>query len=119
MRWLRWILWILIVMPLMLASGAYLWLRTSLPQTTGTLVLDGPAAEIRITRDTAGVPHIAAASDRDWAEYLYYRSNPKGPHRERWFHTLGCRRWFNVARDTVTHEIRAVYKMGEMPPEGA
>jgi penicillin amidase len=65
MRWLRWILWILIVMPLMLASGAYLWLRTSLPQTTGTLVLDGPAAEIRITRDTAGVPHIAAASDRD------------------------------------------------------
>src|SRR5258707_14256690 len=65
MRWLRWILWILIVIPLMLASGAYLGLRPSLPQTAGTLVLDGPAAEIRITRDAAGVPHIAAASDRD------------------------------------------------------
>jgi sarcosine oxidase delta subunit len=24
-----------------------------------------------------------------------------------------------VTRDTVTHEIRAVYKMGEQPPEGA
>ena len=39
-------------------------------------------------------------------------------HRERWVHSLGCRRWFNVARDTVTHEIRAVYRMGEQPPEG-
>ena len=60
----------------------------------------------------------ATSSDRDWAEYLYYRSNPKGLHRERWFHAFGCRRWFNVARDTMTHEIRAVYKMGEPPPEG-
>ncbi len=60
----------------------------------------------------------ATSSDRDWAEYLYYRSNPKGLHRERWFHASGCRRWFNVARDTMTHEIRAVYKMGEPPPEG-
>jgi len=24
---------------------------------------------------------------------------------ERWVHTAGCRRWFNVVRDTVTHEI--------------
>jgi sarcosine oxidase subunit delta len=58
------------------------------------------------------------ASDRDWAEYMYYRTNPKGLHVERWLHALGCRRWFNVARDTVTHEIRAVYKMGEKRPEG-
>ena len=72
---------------------------------------------------SGGEAHIqrpdAAASDRDWAEYLYYRSNEKGLHRERWFHALGCRRWFNVTRDTVTHKIRAVYKMGENPPEGA
>ena len=27
-------------------------------------------------------------------------------------HAHGCRRWFNVARDTVTHEILAVYKIG-------
>ena len=30
------------------------------------------------------------ATDQQWAEYLYYRSNPKGAHRERWVHTLGC-----------------------------
>ncbi len=69
-----------------------------------------------------GESHIArpdpqAASDRDWAEYLYYRTNPKGLLAERWLHAQGCRRWFNLLRDTVTHEIRAVYKMGEPRPE--
>jgi sarcosine oxidase, subunit delta len=63
-------------------------------------------------------PDPQTATDRDWAEYLYYRTNPKGLHVERWLHALGCRRWFNLARDTVTHEIRAVYKMGEKRPEG-
>ena len=31
--------------------------------------------------------------------------NPPGPFRERWVHTHGCRRWFELTRDTVTHEI--------------
>jgi heterotetrameric sarcosine oxidase delta subunit len=44
------------------------------------------------------------------------RKNPKGVHLERWVHRLGCRRWFNLARSTVSHEILAVYKMGEPPP---
>jgi penicillin amidase len=67
MRWLRWILLIVIVVPLTLGAAAYLWLRTSLPQTAGTITLAGPSAEIRVTRDGDGVPHIAAANDRDAA----------------------------------------------------
>jgi len=59
----------------------------------------------------------AACSDEDWAGYLYERSNPKGLHRERWCHHDGCGQWFNVVRDTVTHEVRAVYRMGEPAPE--
>ena len=55
-------------------------------------------------------------SDSEWADYLFMRTNPKGRHRERWVHEAGCRRWFNVERDTVTHEITAVYRMGEEPP---
>jgi heterotetrameric sarcosine oxidase delta subunit len=43
------------------------------------------------------------------------RKNPKGLQYERWNHARGCRRWFNVARDTVTHRISKVYKMGEQP----
>ena len=46
-------------------------------------------------------------------------NDPKSKRfRERWFHAHGCRRWFNVARDSVTHEIKSVYKMGEPPPAG-
>jgi sarcosine oxidase, subunit delta len=52
-------------------------------------------------------------SDQQWVEYLYYRENPKGLHKERWLHSFGCRRWFNVERNTVTHEITASYAMGQ------
>ncbi len=55
-------------------------------------------------------------SDEEWADYLFMRTNPKGLHHERWCHAQGCRRWFNVTRDTVSHEITAVYEMGERPP---
>jgi len=71
-----------------------------------------------------GEAHIArpAAPDRltdaEWADYLFMRKNPKGVQYERWVHARGCRRWFNVARDTVSHRIAAVYRMGEPPPEG-
>jgi len=61
-------------------------------------------------------PDPATADDERWAHYLHYRSNPRGLTRERWLHARGCRRWFNVVRDTVTHEIRAAYRMGEPQP---
>ncbi len=83
----------------------------------------GPRAEIEFR--CGGESHIQRpgphtdVSDAEWADYLFYRENPKGEHRERWFHTAGCRRWFNVARDTVTHHIRVTYKMGEACPETA
>tara|TARA_Y100001970_G_scaffold267935_1_gene358583 strand:- start:46591 stop:46869 length:279 start_codon:yes stop_codon:yes gene_type:complete len=50
-------------------------------------------------------------SDNDWADYLFYRKNPKGWHQEQWHHVKGCRRWFNVERHTVTHEIRKSWPM--------
>lgn len=60
----------------------------------------------------------SAVSDQEWADYLYKRTNPKGLHVERWRHTHGCGQWFNVVRDTVTHEIKAVYRMDEPMPTG-
>ncbi len=56
-------------------------------------------------------------SDAEWAQYLFYRTNPKGVNFERWLHQHGCRQWFNVARDTATHEIRAVYHMTDPKPD--
>lgn len=55
-------------------------------------------------------------SDETWTEYLFIRSNAKGEQAEHWCHTFGCGQWFNVLRDTVTHEIKVVYRMGEPRP---
>ena len=69
-----------------------------------------------------GEAHIArplqtdTLTDQQWGDYLFMRKNPKGVHYERWMHAKGCRRYFNVARDTVTHEIYAVYEMGQPAP---
>ncbi len=46
-------------------------------------------------------------SDEQWADYLFNRTNPRGLHEELWNHAQGCRRWFNVERDTVTYKIAA------------
>ena len=58
----------------------------------------------------------ASCSDSEWADYQFNRLNPKGIHYERWRHTHGCRQWFNVVRDTLSHTILQVYKMGEPKP---
>ena len=47
-------------------------------------------------------PDPSQASDEQWAAFLFFRSNPKGRHAERWLHIHGCQRWFNAVRDTVT-----------------
>jgi sarcosine oxidase subunit delta len=37
-------------------------------------------------------------------------------HYERWLHAYGCGRWFNAARNTLTHEILGIYAMGDPKP---
>ncbi|MCZ8321211.1 MAG: sarcosine oxidase subunit delta [Novosphingobium sp.] len=58
-----------------------------------------------------------AVSDDEWAEYLFRHNNPKGETAERWCHSFGCGLWFNVVRNTVTHEIGCVYAITESKPE--
>ena len=55
-------------------------------------------------------------SDDEWAEYLFMRKNTKGVQFERWNHAHGCRKWFNMVRDTSNDTIKAVYKIDEKPP---
>ncbi|MFD9514845.1 sarcosine oxidase subunit delta family protein [Streptomyces mirabilis] len=61
----------------------------------------------------------AALTDEEWARYLFFRDNPKGPFAERWSHAAGCRRWFNAVRDTATNEILSVYRSGEPRPDNS
>ena len=68
-----------------------------------------------------GEAHIARPleteemNDQEWADYLFMRSNPSGLHNELWNHNQGCRRWFGVARDTVSYKIALTY---ELQPDG-
>ena len=68
-----------------------------------------------------GTAHIQRpplnCSDEDWGHYLFFRDNPRGEHAERWRHTDGCAQWFNLLRDTGTHEITASYGMTQPRPE--
>ena len=89
------------------------------------LMIDCPWCGIRDESEFTygGEGHIVrphdpeSVSDDSWSDYLFMRKNTKGLHMEQWFHSYGCRRWFNVARDTVTDKILAIYKMGSPPPE--
>jgi sarcosine oxidase subunit delta len=48
----------------------------------------------------------SALDDTAWVDYLTVPANPVGPLREKWCHVRGCGTWFDIVRDTVTHEIQ-------------
>lgn len=81
----------------------------------------GPRAEIEFSY--GGEAHITRPvnsenlTDEQWADYLFMRTNTKGAHLEQWNHSAGCRRWFNVERDTISYKIKSVYEVGERPPQ--
>jgi sarcosine oxidase subunit delta len=53
--------------------------------------------------------------DAQWADYLFTRANARGASLERWRHTYGCRRWFGIERDTVTHDLARVFTFHMLP----
>lgn len=81
----------------------------------------GPREQAEFT--VHGESHVArptdpeALSDEEWAEYVFYRHNPKGEYAERWVHSGGCGKWFNVLRNTASDEIYTTYPAGTPRPE--
>ena len=69
----------------------------------------GPRAQIEFSYGgDAGIRRpedTLAASDQEWLDYLYLRDNSRGRHEELWHHSAGCRRWFRLTRDTLTHSV--------------
>ncbi len=55
-----------------------------------------------LTRPASDAPEAA------FADYVYFRDNPAGEHRELWQHASGCQSWLVVTRDTRTHAISQV-----------
>ena len=71
----------------------------------------------------AGEAHIARPkwrddmTDAEWADFVFMRKNTKGIYAERWIHAAGCRKYFNMLRNTATDEVLAVYEVGKKPPK--
>jgi sarcosine oxidase subunit delta len=68
-----------------------------------------------------GEAHVArpdpAATDPQWAAFLYLRTNSKGLIAERWRHLHGCGRFFNAVRHTVSDRFVTTYKVGDPKPD--
>jgi sarcosine oxidase subunit delta len=82
----------------------------------------GRRAEIEFR--CGGEAHLArpidpeSLNDRQWAWFLFYRTNAMGVRAERWLHAHGCGRWFNALRDTLTDRVIATYPVGQPRPDG-
>ncbi len=48
---------------------------------------------------------IDAADIEEDFRRVYLPENPAGSQEERWYHEMGCRRWFTLRRHTVTNRI--------------
>lgn len=70
-----------------------------------------PETEFHFGGDAGNIRPDAAATDRAWTDYLFFKHNRKGPTREIWMH-LACREVFLMARDTVTHEVSETEALG-------
>ena len=89
------------------------------------LLIECPWCGIRDQQEFTchGQAHIARPqqsselNDEQWGDYVFFRDNVKGLHRERWVHAYGCRRWFNAVRDTVSDEFLVTYKPGDSAPD--
>jgi heterotetrameric sarcosine oxidase delta subunit len=46
--------------------------------------------------------------------YLYFRDNTAGDQREWWFHSSGCREWFQAERNTTRNEVLQVARPGHL-----
>lgn len=53
-------------------------------------------------------PALDNHDEQAWYRAVFLRKNPRGPHLEYWYHSLGCRMWLEVERDTLTHKIGRV-----------
>lgn len=68
-----------------------------------------PLEEFAYGEVTAVPDDIEGEEARDF-DAAFMRNNPQGVQREAWFHTLGCRRWTYVERNTVTDAVAMAEK---------
>ena len=60
----------------------------------------------------------ADAPTQAFFAYVYERENPRGAHRELYYHAHGCHAWLAVSRDTLLHDVRSAEPMMPIETEG-
>ncbi|MAE44305.1 MAG: hypothetical protein CMF63_04865 [Magnetovibrio sp.] len=111
-------------------GGGYLWLRTSLPQTSGSVTLAGLDSTVEVIRDANAVPHIFAgnvadayfalgyvhAQDRLWQMEFTRRAGAgrlaevlgeAALESDSYIRTLGLHRLAEAIFETTSPEVRA------------
>lgn len=80
----------------------------------------GPRDEIEFR--WGGESHVVRPDEQadaaSWTAYLFLHDNRMGANFERWHHEFGCRRWFNVVRDTTSHAVLKTYPIDAPKPDG-
>lgn len=56
----------------------------------------------------------SSEDERALFAYLYMRRNVAGSQREWWFHSSGCREWFQAERDTRDNAVIRVARPGAL-----
>ena len=65
MRIFKWVIGILLGLILLVVVGAYVYLRSTLPDYTGKITVPGLMKPVEVIRDAYGMPHIYAQTDED------------------------------------------------------
>jgi heterotetrameric sarcosine oxidase delta subunit len=66
------------------------------------------AYEFRFGGEFRRRPH-PDASDGEWFDYIYNRTNLNGVQKEWLYHRDGCGKWFVAERDTRSNLVKASY----------
>lgn len=64
------------------------------------------SSEFRHAGTSRQRPAPISVTPQEWREYLYGQQNAAGWISESWYHTMGCRRFFPMERNTLTNETR-------------
>lgn len=67
-----------------------------------------PIQEFFFGGELRAMPDPGAASDEQWADYVFNRSGEPGIQREWWYH-IASNTWFIAERDTVSDEFVRTY----------
>ncbi len=68
----KWAAGLVLVLIVSISVGVYVYLRSTLPEYNGEIIVTGVDGEIEIIRDSFGMPHIYASTDEDAAFALGY-----------------------------------------------